>query len=266
MFCPSCGAENSPTTKFCSSCGTKIDADQGFDQSKPVDQPQPYGQPSSKYIQQPQYHAYGNYSNYGNLGYNYGPPKKRNYFAYIAPVFVGVIMLIGTAFSLVFSNTPSFNIFGGLLGISILVIIGGGIYLLFYYYYNGADFRDMVYYYHQDVYERPQDPAVMLILIFVFRPVFVYFKYQQLHNHVKQLHPEIQPVPTSAWTVFAVIYGPIFLLFVGLFSLFSYNSSAIQFIFILPLISVFGSYYLEYKWQDNMNKHIEFHESPSGQY
>ena len=252
MFCDSCGEEITPQAKFCTGCGTDLSNHSLYSP------PQSYGQQTSKYIQQPQYGYSPNYQSY----YNTRVPQ-RNYFSFAAWSLLGVIgFFVGLTY-LVIRGPLGLGFFLIMLVLSFLLIFVGGIAMLVYYYNNASDYQNMIYRYHPNTYPQPQEPILMLVLLFVFWPLFSYFKYQQLHNHFKEHHPDLQP-SRSAWDFYGFVGWP--LIFVLIANITVTTAAISTIVTFLPVISFITFYYMEYRWQETLNRHIDYHGSHISQY
>lgn len=95
-FCPKCGAQLSDDSIFCATCGTKIEAQSGFQQQYAQPNPQQqYSQPGQyQYAQPNPQQQYGNYA-YAPAPQPEQPKKKSKKGLIIAIVAVVVLAAIG---------------------------------------------------------------------------------------------------------------------------------------------------------------------------
>ncbi len=168
-------------------------------------------------------------------------PSKRNYLVYL--FFIDFWLI---PFFLMFEFEQFY--FEYILLFIIGILITGAASML-YTYLNFNDYKDLTQATHGSEL-RCKDPGLMLLLYFVFPYIVPYFKYQQLHDHLKDHHKE-HKIPPSGKVASVLIIGS-FLVCIILVDSWSFE----PIIFLLPF-SIWA--YLEYKWQDTLNIHIDNH-------
>ncbi|MHA2503023.1 MAG: zinc ribbon domain-containing protein [Candidatus Kariarchaeaceae archaeon] len=243
-YCPNCGSPNPVASEYCTGCGTRLEPQKGGIT---------YATPPSA------------------ITYQIGEVPKRNYWQYILPGFISPFFFVIIAlWGGYLEETPGQSYAGFFSALAVLFVImtAAALYALYYYFRNFADFRLMMAKYHPNVYPAGQDPIVMLVLYFVFSPLFLYFKYEQLHTHLRDLHNETN-LPPSGWKIIALLVAtiliPVFGAIAFIFPLvISGSTSILGLIFVTAIVPMaIGLYflYLEYNWQARFNEHVLSHEA-----
>jgi hypothetical protein len=270
MFCDRCGDHNEDHAKFCGSCGAPLDsAMEGDPQpAKKLDDEAYYSTTANQPYQQPTY----------NPQYHQAPPvfqpppyammpvavipNTRDYkFWALAPFFITLffVLLILALFStnyLLFEFL--FDIFFLSFPLFFLGLFAGTFIYMYYTYLNFKDFEDLTLSTHGYVSDM-QSPGIMILLLFVFPPLTYYYKYNQLHEHLRLFHGEFLSLPPSGAQIIVLqlvffVGAPVFLPI--LIFVFFEVWWLLLLLIILPFIIFFT---FENRWQNAMNTHIMNH-------
>lgn len=245
-YCNNCGQKVAEKDTHCPNCGSPLaNIKDAPIRSPPGKQP---GQFSHQY------------------SYGYIPiaieadVAQRTFIKYIGLFIIGVILTIVPVFLAVFGEWDDSLIFFTLFGT--FVILVGSIFLYVYLYHNFNDYKMHMYKYHPGEYPQPQDPLLMVILYIIFSPVTIYFKYNQLYEHLKNRHQQNRDLPPSIWYYFGGLI--VYILVLTTLLVISFTTWNPVFFYLLGLSSVFIGvfiFYLEYRWQVAFNAHIQAHKT-----
>jgi len=140
----------------------------------------------------------------------------------------------------------------------------GSIFIPFFiYYYAKKNFEDLQQlnevFPHRHSPETMHSPKNMLLLFIFFPPLVIYYKFEQLYQHLWRQHNEHPAIPNGKAVIFHTL-GGILVIFLGFLAV--VFSQLLNIIVASALVTVaFGIHlaYYHFQWQKELNFHILHH-------